>query len=187
MAVIDLASTAKEAGFVRKALQRFGLPMDFGAAIAALASTIRDHQHFETVLTSCDPEERQMLYDSCRAHLKFAAKPLDVYVASAGRMAEAMQLPVIDAEGKLHEFAPAQDVSSVEKSAQDSLSAEMARRTLVLVCSKCTRQEKFVGIGEETPLDVILKARKAGWVYDYIANPAREICPKCPTSLRPNA
>lgn len=187
MAVIDLANSAKEAGFVRKALKRFGLPSDFGAAIAALASTIRDHRHFETVLTSCDPEERQMLYDSCRPHLKFTAKPLDAYVASAGRMAERLQLPVIGPNGELLEFRPAQDVKSAEKSAEDAVAAEIAKKTLILVCAKCTRQQSFVAVGNETPVDVILKARREGWVYDHIAQPPREICPQCPTSLRPNA
>lgn len=183
MAVIDLANSAKEAGFVRSALKRFGLPSDFGAAIAALASTIRDHKHFETVLTSCGPEERQLLYDSCLPHLRFTAKPLDVYVASAGRMAERMQLPVIGPNGELREFRPAQDVRSAEK----AIAAELAKKTLTLTCAKCTRKQSFVAVGEETPVDVILKARREGWVYDHIAQPPREICPHCPTSLRPNA
>jgi len=187
VAVIDLANTAKEAGFVAKALKRFGLPSDIGAAIAALASTVRDHRHFETLLTSCDPEERQMLYDSCLPHLRFTAKPLDVYVASAGRMAERLQLPVLGPNGELLEFRPAHDVSSIEKAAEQALAAELAKKTLILTCAKCTHQQSFVAGGNETPVDVILKARRAGWVYDHIAQPAREICPKCPTSLRPNA
>lgn len=187
MAVIDLANTAKEAGFVAKALKKFGIPSDIGAAIGALASTIRDHKHFETLLTSCDAEERQILYDSCLPHLKFKAWPLDRYVASAGRMAERLQLPILGPNGELLEFRPAQDVNTIQKAAEDAVAAEIARRTLTLTCAKCTHQQSFMGVGDETPVDVILKARKAGWVYDHIAQPPREICPKCPTSLRPNA
>lgn len=187
MAVIDLASTAKEAGFVAKTLKKFGLPSDIGAAIVALASTVRDHKHFETLLTSCEPEERQMLYDSCLPHLKFTAWPLDRYVASAGRMAERLQLPVLGPNGELLEFRPAQDVKSAEKRAEQAIAAELAKKTLTLTCAKCTRQQSFVAVGNESPVDVILKARKAGWVYDHIAQSPREICPECRTSLRPNA
>lgn len=187
MAVIDLANTAKEAGFVAKVLKEFGLPSDIGAAIGALASTIRDHKHFETLLTSCEPEERQMLYDSCLPHLKFKAWSLDRYVASAGRMAERLQLPVLGPNGELLEFRPAQDVKSAEKRIEQAIAAELAKKTLTLTCAKCTRQESFSAVGDETPVDVILKARREGWVYDHIAQPPREICPECPTSLRPNA
>lgn len=187
LGVVDLQKSASEASFVAKALRKFGLPSDIGAAIAALASGIRDHRHLETLLTSCDPEERQMLYDSCLPHLRFTAKPLDVYVASAGRMAERLQLPVIGRNGELLEFRPAHDVSSLEKAAQQALANDLAKRTLTLLCAKCTRQQCFVAVGDETHVDVVLKARKAGWVYDHIAQPPHEICPKCPTSLRPNA
>lgn len=187
VAVIDLANSTKEAGFVRNALKRFGLPSDFGAAVAALASTIRDHRHFETILTSCEPEERQMLYDSCLPHLKFTAKPLDVYVASAGRMAERLQLPVVGPNGELLDFRPARDVRSTVKAAEDALAAETAKRTLTLTCAKCMRQQSFAAVGQETHVDAVMKARREGWVYDHIAQPPREICPKCPTSLRPNA
>jgi hypothetical protein len=184
LGVIDLAQTRKTGTFVDKALKKFGLP-DLNSAVAALASTIRDHKHFETLLTSTAGEERQMLYDSCVPHLKFTAKPLDVYVAGAGQMAERLQLPTLDAEGNLHEFRPAADVKSIEKAAQQAIADDLAARTLTLVCSKCRHVAIFTAFGHETPVDVIKKARKIGWVYDYTAD--REICPKCPTSLRPNA
>lgn len=181
MAIVDLQKTASEASFVAKALKKFGLSTDLGAAIAALAQTIRDHKHFESLLTSADPSERQMLYDSVLPHLRFKAKPLDVYVANAGRRAEREQWPVQGPDGKLHEFRPATDVASI------AIAQDMAKHTLVLECSKCTREERFCSVGQETPVDVIIKARKAGWVYDNISDPPREICPKCPSSLRPNA
>ena len=49
-----------------------------------LASTIRDHAHFQRLITESDPSMRQEFYDSVRPHLKFRAKPLDVYVNDAG-------------------------------------------------------------------------------------------------------
>jgi len=108
--VIDFGRLTQQSSFVKGILRRAGLPSDIGEAIAALAKTIRDHKHFETQLTSTDAESRQMLYDALRPHLRFEAKPLDVYVASAGQMAEREQLPVLGEGGKLLPFRPAQDV-----------------------------------------------------------------------------
>lgn len=183
MAFIDLQKTQSEANYVGRLLKKFGLPSDLGAAIAALAHTLRDHKHLEQLLTSIDPAERQEVYDSIAPHLRFKAKPLDVYVANAGQRAEREQWPVLDEHGNLQAFRPAADVSSIEK----AVAADLASRALTLECAKCTRMETFPAVGMETPADVILKARKAGWIYDYLATPPREICPHCPTSLRPNA
>lgn len=180
MAIVDLAKTGSEASFVRKALKKFGLPSDIGGAIAALAFMVRDHKHLENLLTGIGPEERQMVYDSIVPHLRFKARPLDVYVSNVGQRAEREQWPVLE-DGKFKEFKPAQDLSTVQK----HINAEIAKKLLILTCSKCTCEETFFQIGEETRVDTILKARKAGWVYDLVNQ--KEICPKCPTSLRPNA
>lgn len=169
---------------IQSLLRRYGLPTDFGDAIAQLAHTIRDHKHFETVLTGSGPKERQELYDAVVPHLRFTPKALDQYVADAGQMAERQQLPVQDEKGNLHPFKAATDASSARKYAEDVLLAAMAKRTLTLTCSKCLREEQFYQIGAETEVDTILKARRAGWIYDYKADPAVEICPVCPTSLR---
>lgn len=183
MSVVDLAASQAEAGFVKKALAKFGLPTDIGAALAALAGTIRDHRHLETLLTGIDAEERQMVYDSLRPHLKFTPKPLDSYIASAGQRAEREQWPILDAAGNLREFRPAQDSSSIEKQTEKLLAAEIAKRTLTMTCSRCLRQEAFYQVGSETNVDVVLKARRTGWVYDPIT--VKESCPKC--SSRPDA
>lgn len=180
----QLRSTAKA---VRTLLRRANLPTDFGEAIRQLARTIRDHKHFETILTSCTAEERQELYDAVVPNLSFTAKPLDKYVASAGQMAEREQLPVVLPDGRLGPFKPARDVSSVAKDAENAIAQALAERILIVVCSKCTREDKFYGVGRETNVDVVLKARRAGWIYDYTVRPAVEICPACPTSLRENA
>lgn len=187
MPLVDLGASRNEGNFIESMLKRRGLALDISGAIAFLASTIRDHKHLETLLTSCDGEERQMLYEGVKPHLRFPAKPLDWYVSRAGQRAEAEQWPTLAENGEFCEFKPACDVSTIEKHAQEAIAADLANRTLTLTCSKCTRQQSFVGVEKETPADVILKARKAGWVHDYLATPAREICPKCPTSLRPNA
>jgi hypothetical protein len=178
--MIDLAKTRKEAGMVGAMLKRRGLPTDIGEAIKVLARTIRDDKHLENLLTSTPPEDRNDLYESVKPHLRFIPKPLDVYVSRVGQRAEREKWPTLDADGRLHEFRSARDVSTVQK----LIAAELAKRTLTLVCAKCLKQEVFHQVGEETNVDVILKARKAGWVHDYLSEPAREICPKCPTLLR---
>lgn len=182
MAVIDFAKQEREAKDVKGLLKRRGLPSDFGSAIQMLAGTIRDHKHLEVLLTSCGPEERQLLYDGIRAHLRFTPKALDQYVASAGQMAERQKLPVIAPDGSLHAFQPARDVSSAVQDAENAIAAGLAKRILTVTCSKCAAEAQFPQIGDETRVAVVIKARKAGWVYDPVGD--CEICPDCPTSLR---
>lgn len=184
MAVIDFRQMRNEEAFLQRSLKKFGLNTDINQAIAQMGRLVRDHKHFERLLTEAGPELRQELYDSLRPHLKFVAKPLDVYVADAGKMAEREQLPTIGPDGMLHEFQPARDARSIEADVEDMLASALAKRTLVVTCAKCTRQQTFFGVGDETPVAVVLKARKAGWIYDYKADPPVEICPACPTSLR---
>lgn len=158
-------------------LSRRGLP-GIGAAVAFLADTIRDHKHLETLLTSCSAEERQVLYDGVRAHLKFVPLTLDQYVSRAQNMAEREQLPIMRENGELSAFRPGE-----YESEEYAIAKAIATRTLTLTCSKCTKQEDFLGMAGETKVAIIMKARRVGWIY----NPAteKEICPKCPTELRP--
>jgi len=139
-----------------------------------LAPSIRDHKDFETKLTSAPPHLRTIIYEACKPFLKFEARPLDRYVASAGRMAEREKLPTMDEHGNLHEF----------QAVEVGLLSEVATKALTLVCHKCTREDKFFAVGKETNVDVIMKARVGGWIYNYLADPPHEICPNCPTSLR---
>lgn len=171
--MIDFAKAEGESRFLKKALTKFGISLNINEAIAALASTIRDHAHLQRLVTETEPSMRQAFYDSVRPHLKFRAKPMDVYIADAKAMAEREQLPVLQPDGTLREFRPASDVATVEKAIAKSISD----RNLKLVCSKCTKEETFYCVGDETPVAVILKARKKGWVYGTIAQ--TETCPEC--------
>lgn len=177
MGVVDLGKVQKETAFIKKALKHFGLPSTVGEAIAALARTIRDHKHMETLLTETLPEDRQDFYDAIRPHLRFQAKPLDVYVSGAGQMAEREQLPTMDAQGMLHPFKPSADVKSLEKHAGEILAQAIAKRTLTVTCHKCLAQEQFYQVGDETEVGVMIRVRAAGWVYD--AHRETETCPKC--------
>jgi hypothetical protein len=140
-----------------------------------------------TLLTSAPPQLRSIIYEVLKANIRFAAWPLDRYIASAGEMAEREQLPVMDALGNLHPFTPATDAGSIARHAELAIATAIAERTLTLTCGKCLRQESFVGTPAQTPADVVIRARRAGWIHDYTVDPPREICPKCPTSLRQNA
>lgn len=185
MAVVDLGAAQREHRHALAAMRRAGFTGTMGEAIAAIGHNyVRDHKHFERLLTEAGPKLRQELYDALVPHLRFRAKPLDVYVASAGQMAEREQLPVMDQNGMLHEFRPAQDVSSVQKQVEGLLAEALAERTLILRCGKCTRIEKFFGTEDETKVAVITKARRAGWVYDNSGEDPAEICPECFTPLR---
>lgn len=169
---------ADQEAFLRGSLKRHGLPVDFGKAIEALAGTIKDHEQFGYLVMQAEPEFRQDFYDAVRPHLSFRAKPLDSYIASAKQRAEREQLPTIDEAGNLKPFSAAQDASTLRQ-AEEAISASLAKRTLTLKCSKCTRQSSFSAVGNETPGAVINKARRIGWVYDYKSETPREICPEC--------
>lgn len=139
-----------------------------------LAPKIRDHKDFETKLTSAPPHLREIIYEACRPFLTFKPRALDRYIASAKMMAERERLPTLDEHGNLREFE-AVDVM---------LTKAVATKTLTLTCGKCTKQAEFHGVGQETNVDVVLKARAEGWIYDRTTDPPREICPDCPTELR---
>lgn len=179
---VDLRANELEAGFLRRALRSRGLPENFKDAIAFLARQIRDHDHLAQMLTSMEADDRVDFLESVRPHLKFAAKPLDSYISAMGQRAEREQWPTQDAEGKLHAFQPARDISSTVQDAENAIARNLARRTLTVKCVKCTAQETFYMIGKETAVDVRRKALTAGWVLH-----PQEICPICPTSSRPNA
>lgn len=178
MGVIDLGAASQEFRYISGLLRRLGLPTSLNEAIKQLAATIRDHKHLETILTSCSPEERGVLYESVRPHLKFFPWPLDRYVSAAGQRAEREQWHVMGEDGKLQEFKPAHDVATAQK----ILASQLAERTLTLTCKKCAKEEKFYQIGMETAVDVRMKALKAGWILV-----PEVICQDCPTSQRPNA
>lgn len=139
-----------------------------------LAPKIRDHKDLETKLTSAPPNLRAIIYETVRPLLTFKAHPLDKYVARAGEMAEREQLPILDPHGNLVEF----------RAAEKMLASAFAEKALTLTCAKCTKAETFHGFGKETNVDVVIKARAAGWIYEYTARPEVEICPDCPTPLR---
>jgi hypothetical protein len=74
-----------------------------------LASYVRDHEHFRQLLTAAQPETRRDMYEAMKPYLAFHAKPLDAYMSESGALAEAQQLPTVDADGMLHAVQRAGD------------------------------------------------------------------------------
>jgi len=182
MSVVDFNKLRGEEAFLKKVLSKFGINLSISDAIAAIAGTIRDHAHFQRLITEAEPKFRQDFYDSVRPHLKFRAKPLDVYVADAQQMAEREQLPMLGLDGQLHPFKPAQDVNTGVKDAEAAIARGLAERILVVKCAKCTTEETFYKVGAETQVGVMMKVRRAGWVFD----PETET-DTCPTCAHPKA
>jgi hypothetical protein len=178
MASIDLGAQRDQAAFLTGSLKRHGLPLGFGKAIEALAKMIKDHEHFGYLVMQAEPDFRQNFYDAVRPHLRFKAKPIDSYVIAAKDKAEREQLPTIGPDGNLRAFRSAQDASTI-RGAEDALSASLAKRTLTLKCSRCTRQQSYSALEHETPTAVVRRARLQGWAYDYKSETPKEICPEC--------
>jgi hypothetical protein len=143
-----------------------------------LAPTIKDHRQFESKLASAPPELRRIIYETCRPYLSFEAKPLDWYIMKSCQRAEQEQLPLTDGGSVVRDFQPAQDASTIRR-ANEVLAQTIAKRTLTLTCGNCLLEHQFYALDGETPNATIRRARECGWVYDYKADPVRELCPEC--------
>lgn len=154
--------------------------------IAGIAFCIRDHEHFRNQLFSVKPEERRHAYNTLRPHLRFAAKPLDVYEAEMKDFAERMQLPGYNKEtGDLIPFK----AGSVEL---DRLATDAIRQNkhekhggLWMTCAKCTVVEIFRAPHRK---EAEREAEQSGWRSDGEKN----WCPKhvptrCTMTLRCSA
>jgi len=104
--------------------------------ISQLAFLVRDHLHFQSLLTACEPELRTPMYEALAPNLSFRPKPLASYLIEAARDAEARQLPVIGADGELQQYYPpevshhALDPETGEAFAVEGLAAERGTESL---------------------------------------------------------
>jgi hypothetical protein len=142
-----------------------------GGLCQQLGYLVEDETHLKQILNRCAPELRRECYEAVLPHLRFKARPLDVYLSELGAEAEAEQLPVVNEAGKFRAYNPP-DIRTVQRVVEESISSWH----LTLTCKKCLREETFHG-GRRA--DVIFKARDAGWTYEA-ANGGRETCPACP-------
>ena len=142
-----------------------------GGLCQQLGYLVEDEEHFKQILNRVSPELCRDCYDALTPHLRFKARPLDVYLSELGAEAEAQQLPTVDEDGKFHAYNTA-DIRTVQRVVEESISSWH----LTLTCKRCLKEETFHG-GRRA--DVIFKAREAGWTYES-ANGGRETCPSCP-------
>jgi hypothetical protein len=74
---------------------------DPASLIPQIAYFITGHDEFREMLVTCEPEERNRMYDALRPNLRFRPKPLDVYMAEAFAIMAAKQTPLLGPDGKL--------------------------------------------------------------------------------------
>ena len=176
-----MAFADKGIGKMLKAIRTSPNPADM---LGALAMSINSHEDFRKLLQRVEPEKRGVAYDVMRSRLSFQAKPLDVYIAEAGREAASKRLPTWDeATRTTTEFVPARNADlakQAEEIIREGLAFDASGKRLRVTCSKCTTEATFSGA---TLVEAVASARKSGWIYD--AKLDREICPKCP-AVRPN-
>jgi len=148
-----------------------------------LGFLVEDDRHFMQMLNKCLPQYRRDMYEALRPHLRFEARPLDVYIAELGMQAEIEKLPTVDADGKFHEYRTPEirtESPDLAEDIKDVVEETLAKKHLTVTCRKCTREETFHG---GTRADVIYKLRAAGWTWGVDdAGEGREICPDCPAS-----
>lgn len=145
--------------------------------IQQLAFVIEGHDHFRNILKVVQPLQRQIAYNTLRPHLTFAAKPLDVYIAEMGRIAEQEQLPIWDGETYYPKEMKVSDIK-LEGLAQEAIQQtehEKAKGKLELVCTKCTVAEYFPAKLRKQAYDA---AHRAGWRWAERNGSMKIFCPK---------
>lgn len=131
--------------------------------VSQIAFCIRDHNQFRSQLFSVDPDKRRLAYEQLRPHLRFAAKPLDVYEAEMKLMAEQHQLPTWDASAYPKPFKVPE--IGLDELAQEAIRQNAHERDggLIVTCAKCTRQDTFRG---KLRKEAEKSAHTAGWRSD---------------------
>lgn len=158
---------------------------DPGELIQQLGMCVQDHDHFRSLLARVDdPRERRSMYESLKPWLGFPAKPLDVYIAEAGQLAERKQLPTVDAAGNLHAYNPPQfGAAAIAEAVVDQAAAKQVEFVLKLKCRSCTKVEELTGQSKWACVDA---ARNLGWVhYQNNDRSSTTICPECPAFRAP--
>lgn len=179
----QLASPSKDRSRINRMLGAHGLgQLEDPGVVAQLGYLVADHDHFRQLLNASEPQLRVDLYNALRPHLRFQAKPLDVYIAELGRRAEEMQLPTVTADGGLAPFK-VQDIVTEPPTlserdlelqhVNETFKAAFAKKQLEVECGRCLKTETFYG---EFKQDCVTEARRAGWRYDLTT--FKELCPE---------
>ena len=145
--------------------------------VPQIAFCIQGHDQFRGMLLSVKSEQRKLAYETLRPHLRFAAKPLDVYEAEGKRLAEQKQLPIWDGSAYPKPFKPG-EVESEEYKLRKAAEKAIAKGVLTIHCKRCLIIGEFPA---ERRNDALYDAYKAGWRWDE----GEQYCPEhVPDKLR---
>jgi hypothetical protein len=141
------------------------------------AFIIQNHVMFRRLLTTVEPQHRQECYDALSAKLSFKPKPLDVYLAEAGEIAEREQWDIIDSRtGEIKSAAAAHIDTLAQQAIRQNKKAEQAKGSLELVCKRCTVAAYFLAMKREQAYE---EAQSDGWTFEIAGEEEKAICPKC--------
>lgn len=144
---------------INRALKKRGFGgLEDPNVVQHLAFCVRDHDHFRTVLMGVVPAERVNAYEAMRPHLRFQAKPLDVYVAEAADLAARKEY----------------DSTAIDVLAEKAIAQSRHEKDggLTVKCSKCTKVELFRAASVD-------QARKAAHTAGWRGDGKRDYCPGC--------
>lgn len=204
--------TAAEHAEINRMLQSHGLGRleDGNRLLSQLGYLVRDHEHLRSLIGRCPPEDRVAMYESLKPSLRFAAWPLDVYVARTADLADRKNLPTLKPDGDFQFQSDARatglcvceaivsiryddDMTPICKTcgrpvadpdqavAQDAVNWALAKEQLTVTCMKCTKVAYFAG---DTRAEAIWRARNDGWSIWEHEGQKREVCPDCPVGGR---
>lgn len=145
-------------------LKRLGFGgLDDPNLIPQIAFFIKNHEQFMKQLHSVKPPERRHAYNALRPHLRFPAKPLDVYEAEMKDFADRQQLPIFDGSvyGKPYKTAEVR----LREVAEEALAQNHHEKHggLTVACSKCKVAQIFRA---KTHKEAERAAHEAGWRSD---------------------
>ena len=112
-------------------------------------------------------------------------KPAEIHTGEAGDQAPSSSAVLCGACGKVYDivasegacpFCAAAPATRELEVAQAAVDQAFARKTLTLVCRKCTAEASFNG---PMRTDCFVKAREAGWKYQSDGEGGYEVCPRC--------
>jgi hypothetical protein len=125
-------------------LKRLGFGgLDDPNLIPQIAFFIKNHEQFMKQLFSVKPAERRHAYNALRPHLRFPAKPLDVYEAEMKDLADRQQLPIFDgsAYGKPYKTTEVR----LKEVAEEAIAQNLHEKEggLTVACNKCKGTKIF--------------------------------------------
>jgi RNase P subunit RPR2 len=160
---------ASERNTLNRALKNRGFGgFDDPEMIRQVAFCVRDHDHLRQILCAVEPDQRTLAFESMRPHLRFEAKPLDVYLAEAADLAARKQADQTPLE------------IAAEKAIARNMADEKKKGALTVKCTQCTKAFAFPG---ESRKDAERLARVSGWkVRRYVDSGGSQLvvfCPDC--------